>query len=112
MTSIIEEKLKNINEREKNMEKIIKTFEYKIQLREKEILEADIQVDNDNFKKVIPSAKEPKVDPFFQTIDMHPVEKRVVQRDGLIPKLKKNIDWNIRYYDCSVDISEAERRRI
>ena len=23
---------------------------------------------------------------------MHPVEKRVVQRDGLIPKLKKNIE--------------------
>ena len=74
------------------MEKIIKTFEYKIQLREKEILEADIQVDNNNFKKVVPTSREPKVDPFFQTIDMHPVEKRVVQRDGLIPKLKKNIE--------------------
>jgi hypothetical protein len=61
-------------------------------LREKEILEADVQVQNDNFKKPNPTNREPKVDSFFQTMDMHPVEKRVVQRDGLIPKLKKNIE--------------------
>ena len=74
------------------MEKIIKTYEFKIQLREKEILEADKQVDFENFKTESTTKKEPKLDPFFQTADSEYVEKRVIARDGLIPKLKKTIE--------------------
>ena len=77
------------------MDKIIKTYEYKIQLREKEIAEADKQVERDNFKEEKPK-KETKLDPFFQSTDCEIVEKRVVNRDGIIPKLKKNIEKEAR----------------
>ena len=84
------------------MEKIIKTYEFKIQLREREILDADKQVDYENFKPA--AKKEAKLDPFFQTAGAEHVEKRVVLRDGLIPKLKKNLEKEAK------ELEEKEER--
>ena len=102
------------------MKIIIKTVDYKIQLREKEIFEADRIVEQDKYvrkleedvmsdesqddedvgesvkvdevKKPKKKQKEQKLDPFFADVPDENIEKRVVQRDGHVPKLQKNIE--------------------
>ena len=104
------------------MDKIMKTVDYKIQLREKEIAEADRIVEQDKYARKpveeedvvsdesqdeadVPQApkvdeamkpkkkqKDQNLDPFFAEVPDETVEKRVVQRDGHVPKLQKNIE--------------------
>ena len=73
------------------MQKILKTIEIKEKIRENEILEAD---NNTEIKPVKPIS-----DPFFNVNGGEEVEKRVVTRDGQVPKLQKNIEKEQRYQE-------------
>ena len=77
------------------MDKILKTIDYKIQLREKEIIDEDGIKEEKQQKEITIAEKKPYFDPFFakegeEAEDAE--EKRVVQRDGYVPKLQKTIE--------------------
>ena len=86
------------------MDKILKLVEIKRQIRDKEILEADVDSDlelnedacPDLDKKVFGKDRDvEKLDPFFTTEENAPneeVEIRPVMRDGRVPKFQKNIE--------------------
>ena len=87
------------------MDKILKLVEIKRQIRDKEILEADVDSDLDQSEDEFPDLDKKvfgkdrdveKLDPFFTTEEAEnapqEVEIRPVMRDGRVPKFQKNIE--------------------
>ena len=75
------------------MQKILQTISVKLQIRDKEMKEADLEADEDIKPLVMPE----RDDAFFKTEDQETkadahLDKRVVARDGHVGKSQRNIE--------------------